>query len=184
MPSCQDGRETLNCLISERACEAWGTTWEMGKSFEPTLSWFLRYHIVHKTIANSSRFLPSACMKRTKSLNHGKLCSWRNSKPSIASQTSVIFRHSHKAWQIVSGDKWQCSQTSLVRIFFFFHRLRLTRIASRQVRHKKFLTLFGTGSPQIRFQMSSCCDWLTQRARRVESLARNFVPNFTKYTNI
>lgn len=93
----------------------------------------------------------------------------------------MIFRHSHKAWQIVSVDEQQCSHTSSVRIFLF-HRLRLTGMASWHARHKKFLTLFGAGSPQILFQMSSCWDWLTRGARRVDSLGRNFVPDFIEYT--
>ena len=91
-------------LKSERDCDAWGITWEIRNSFRPTLSWFLWYHNVLMIIAIRLWFFPSTCMKRTRSLNDGKERSWWNAKSGMQSQTSTSFRHSHNAWQMVSGD--------------------------------------------------------------------------------
>ena len=79
------GSEAFKCLKFVRACLAWESTYDTGKSRERTLIWFRRCQTVHTTIAISSKFFPSAWMKAIKSLKDWKLCSCRNSNPCISS---------------------------------------------------------------------------------------------------
>lgn len=99
----------------------------------------------------------------------------------FCSRHSAIFGHSHKAWKIVSEDERHCSQISS-ESSFLFHRLCLTGIVLWQSRHRKFLTLFGTESLQILFQMSLSWAWLDRGARRLVSFFKNLVPDFIENT--
>ena len=145
----------------------------------PRFDLFLQFHSVHITMTISSIFLSSEKPKSINSRNEEKLRTCRNSQPGMASHTSNIFEHSHKAWYVVSGAEWQCSHTSSVRIFLF-RKFHLTGIASRHARQRKFWTLFGTGRLQILFQISLCWCWLAYEVERIASLARNLEPDFTE----